>query len=68
MQSSLLPLCDWLDEGAKEPIYKSSYILPRYIYATHLHRSKMKEVMYAVSQTICNSYVLSAVSFQINLW
>lgn len=39
MQSSFLPLRDWLDEGAKEPIYKSSYILPRSIYATHLYRS-----------------------------
>lgn len=30
--------------------------------------SKVKQVIYAVSQTICNRFVLSAVSFQINLW
>lgn len=48
----------------KAPIY-FHVLFMQLIFTDH---SKMNKVMYAVPQTICNSCVLSAVSFQINLW
>ena len=59
-----------MDEGAKRPylqklLYTFHVIFMQLVSTEH---SKVKEVIYAVSQTICNRFVLSAVSFQINLW